>query len=81
MGELRNSNAKYFAKSNVDLSEKIEILNSGIGLPMVKMHFFFFTTISVFLRWRLEYSEVNKRMTQSLEVLVNCQVKGENDVS
>ena len=42
MGELRNSNAKYFAKSNVDLSEKIEILNSGIGLPMVKMHFFFF---------------------------------------
>lgn len=50
MGELRNSNAKYFAKSNVDLSEKIEILNSGIGLPMVKMHFFFFTTISVFLR-------------------------------
>lgn len=40
MGELRISNAKYFAKSSVDHSEKTEILNSGIWLPMVKMLFF-----------------------------------------
>ena len=46
MGELRNSNAKYFAKSNVDHSKKIEILNSEIRLPMVKMLFYHYTNVS-----------------------------------
>ena len=46
MGGLRNSNAKYLAKVYVEHSEKIEILNQGIWLPLVKMSFYHYIDAS-----------------------------------